>query len=92
MSNAELQQGLSYLSQVAGDFSIGDWNPERMAVPLLHGSKIRAWVSEEILSDLPASPELKPALSRGIEATRQEIQSGGSRVVLITTTGPRFEA
>jgi len=92
MSESQLQHGLEKLRLLAAEFRIGPMDHERMGFPLLDGKQVRAWVSEEILSDLPATPELEPVLREGVEATRREIRGDTGRVVLITTTGPKYES
>ena len=92
MSQSQVQQGLERLRALAADFRVGQRDPERMGFPLLEGQQVRAWVSEEILSDLPATPELEAVLREGVEATRRELRAGSGRVVLITTTGPKYES
>jgi len=87
-----MQEGLERLRAVAADFRVGQRNHDRMAFPLLDGHKVRAWVSEEMLSDLPSTPELEGALQEGVEATRRELRAGSDRIVLITTTGLKYES
>ena len=91
MSMAQVEYGLRCLAVLAPDFQVGGLDFDDESCHLRHRGRLAAKATREVLEDLDEKPEMVERLRVGIVLARREARTPNPRLVLIETTGVRFE-